>query len=115
MKTYDDFLYENYNNGDLVLILFKIEGTDKRELIPVKIIKRQNGNNYLVSFNVEGNPIPNHDDISIKSSKIISSYSQIKEPLNPSWTKIQPVPTDYNKAGDMGAGGVTNDYVLPNS
>lgn len=116
LKTYRLFENNSLDIGSLVMILFKLPGTDQRELVPVKIIKKVNGSNsYLVSFQVQDNPFPNQPDMVVKSSKIIGPYQAIKEPLSPDYISQQPVPTDYNKAGDMGGGGVTNDVVLANS
>lgn len=109
-------LFESFGMGDEVMIFYKFPGTDRRELLPVKIIKKQpNSNSYLVSFNIEGNPLQNHQDIIVKGSKIIGPYQQIKEPINPDYLSQQPVPTDYNEPGNIGGGGVSNDFVLPNS
>lgn len=139
IDTYQAFLNESngyFGPGDTVLILFKIEGTDKREIvpvqikkgikknaklkgepqmIPVKIVKKERNNSYLVSFNVENNPLPNHQDMVIDANKIIGAFQQIKAPISPALQSNQPVTTDYSKAGYIGSGGVSNDYVLPNS
>ena len=116
LKTYKIFEENAFGPGDQVLILYKVPGTDSRELIPVKIIKKENGSNsYLVSFHVENNPLKNHADMVVKGSKIIGPYSQLKEPINPDYLSQQPVGTDYNAPAHGGQGGVSNDLVLPNS
>lgn len=119
LKTFTEKILENksFINGDEVMILYKIPGTEQRELVPVKIIKKIDGSNtYLVSFNIEGNPFTNQRDMIVKTNKIIGPYQSIREP-SPGWAiTTQPVGTDYN-AADKGpsSGGVSNDYVLPNS
>jgi|AntAceMinimDraft_18_1070375.scaffolds.fasta_scaffold543642_1 hypothetical protein len=121
IKTFNEQIFENDSSatlmpGDEVMILYKLPGAEERELVPVKIIKREQGSNsYSVSFAVEGNPYASHHDMSVQGSKIIGPYQAIKSPVSPSLQSNQPVPTDYNKAGDMGSGGISNDYSLPNS
>lgn len=116
LKSYKIFEDNAIEIGATVMILFKLPGTDDRELVPVKIEKKENGtNSYLVSFQTENNPFPNHPNMVIKASKIIGPYTAIREPMSPALTGSQPTPTDYNKAGNMGGGGVSNDVVLPNS
>lgn len=117
LKTFK--LFENQNSiemGDKVLILFKVPGTDKRELVPVQIVRKiNNSNSYEVTFKVENNPFQNQKNMVVKSSKIVGPYHAIREPLSPNYISQQPVPTDYNSPGNIGAGGVSNDVVLPNS
>lgn len=118
MKHLKTFEQQNaaFGPGDQVLILYKVPGSDSRELIPVKIIKKENNSNsYLVSFHVEGNPLKNHADMVIKNSKIVGPYTQTEEPLSPAYLGQQPVGTDYNAPAHGGQGGVSNDVVLPNS
>jgi len=117
LKTYNLFeSNDGFGNDDKVMILYKLPGTEERELMPVRIIKREpNSNSYLVSFNVEGNPYSNHADMVVKSSKLVGPYHQIEHPMSPSLTSSQPTPTDYNSAGNIGGGGVSNDVVLPSS
>lgn len=117
LKTYKLFEQNNFEMGDKVMIMFKLPGTDSRELVPVKIVRKiNNSNTYEVSFDVEGNPFQNQKNMVVKSSKIVGPYHAIQEPLNPEYISQQPVPTDYNKADrGPGAGGISNDVVLPNS
>ncbi len=118
LKTYKIFedVQTSFNNGDEVMILYKLPGTDKRELVPVKVIERKAGSNsYLVSFRIEGNPYTNHPDAVFKGTDIIGPYTSIQAPLSPSLSGSQPVPTDYNRPGSMSGGGVSNDLNLPNS
>ena len=118
LQTYKERIVENnaFNNGDEVLIVYKLPGTEKSELIPVRIIEREAGSNmYLVSFVVDGNPYQNHDDMSVEFGKIMGPYEPVKEPISPTLQGSQPVPTDYSKASAISSGGQSNDYVLPNS
>lgn len=120
----------SYEKGDIVTILFKLPGTDHTEHLKVEIIKKiRNSNSYMVSFNVEGNNYYNYksnkEGVVIPSTSILGlvkkgngssgSQTQIQEPINPNMISQQPTPTDYNKPGNWGGGGVTNDLVLPNS
>ena len=120
LKTYKLFEQNSFDIGSKVMIMFKLPGTDNRELVTVKIVKNiSNSNRVLVSFQVEGNPFYNHSEIEVKTSKIIGPYHDIQEPLNPDYTNTQPVGTDYNSPGKIGSGGsfvdMSNDVVLPNS
>ena len=103
-----------YNLGDTVLIMYNIPKINKREPIPVKIISTD-GIHYQFSFNVEGNPIPDQRPIEYDESIIINKSEDQKEPYKPSWTQEQPVATDYSPAARGNSGGVSNDFVLPNS
>lgn len=110
-------LYEQlggFNLGDVVLILYKIPGTDKREIVPVKIIT-EDGIHYQFSFNVDTNPFPHQRPIPFDKNMVINKTNPIKEPYKPQWTDEQPVATDYSPAARGNAGGITNDFVLPNS
>ena len=105
-----------YNNGDIVLILYKVPKTDKREIVPVKIIT-ENGIHYQFSFDVQNNPFPHQRPIPFDKAMVINKTSEIESetPMNPSLNSEQPVPTDYSPAGGGGGRGVSNDFVLPNS
>jgi hypothetical protein len=112
-------IFENlggYNLGDVVLILYKIPGTDKREVVPVKIIT-EDGIHYQFSFNVANNPFSHQRPISFDKNMIInkadSKLDDIKEPYKPSWQSEQPMSTDYSPAANPNQ--ITNDFVLPNS
>jgi len=104
-----------YNDGDIVYILFKIPGTDKREIIPVRL--SNNGTNgWKFYFDVDGNPIPHQEPIAANKNMIINKadrQDELEAPYKPSWTQEQPVSTDYNPA-DSG-NQMSNDFVLPNS
>ena len=107
-------LYEQlggYNLGDIVLILYKIPRTDKREIVPVKIIT-EDGIHYQFSFNVQNNPFPHQRPIPYDKNMVINKTEDIKEPLKPSWTQEQPMSTDYSPAANPNQ--ITNDFVLPN-
>lgn len=108
-------LYEKlggYNLGDTVLIMYKIPKTDKREIVPVKIIT-EDGIHYQFSFNVENNPFPHQRPIPFDKNMIINKTDQIKEPFKPAWTQTQPVSTDYSPPDNPNQ--ITNDFVLPNN
>lgn len=118
-------LYEQlggYNLGDIVLILYKVPKTDKREIVPVKIIS-EDGIHYQFSFNAQNNPFPHQRPIPYDKSMIINKTSNIESetPMNPKLNNEQPVETDYSPAARGNAGGITNstnfsnDMVLPNS
>jgi len=110
-------LYEQlggFNLGDIVLIMYKVPKTDKKEIVPVKIIS-EDGIHYQFSFNASTNPFPHQRPIPYDKSMIINKTEDQKEPLKPSWTNEQPVNTDYSPAARGNAGGVSNDFVLPNS
>lgn len=117
IKTYKEQIFESaYTSDDKVMILYKVPGTDKREIVPVQIVnKLQGSDSYLVSFNIEMNPFANQLDIVVPASKIIGPYTELDEPTNPAYLSQQPVGTDYNKVGDQGGGGQSNDVSLPNS
>lgn len=107
-------LYEQlngYNLDDIVLILYKIPRTDKREIVPVKIIT-EDGIHYQFSFNVQNNPFPHQRPIPYDKNMVINKTEDIKEPLKPSWTQEQPMSTDYSPAANPNQ--ITNDFVLPN-
>lgn len=110
-------LYEQlggFNLGDVVLILYKVPKTDKREIVPVKIIT-EDGIHYQFSFDVKNNPFPHQRPIPFDKNMVINKTDDIKEPQNPKLNNEQPVPTDYSPAARGNAGGITNDMVLPNS
>ena len=66
IKKYEQFIFEQqlngFNDGEVVYILYKIPGTDKREVVPVRIQNNSTGG-YKFWFNVEGNPFPNQEPI----------------------------------------------------
>jgi hypothetical protein len=123
IKKYNDFIFEQqmngFKDGEVVFILYKVPGTDKREVVPVKI--QNNGTNgYKFWFNVEGNPFPNQEPIEARADMIINpkdhddnNSDMINNPYRPSWTSEQPMSTDYSPAANPNQ--VTNDFVLPNS
>lgn len=100
-----------FNLGDTVLIMYKVPKTDKREIVPVKIIT-EDGIHYQFSFNVSDNPFPHQRPIPFDKNMIINKTDNIQEPYKPAWTQDQPVETDYSPASGTK---VTNDFVLPNS
>ena len=101
-----------YNLGDIVLILYKVPKTDKREIVPVKIIT-EDGIHYQFSFNVQNNPFPHQRPIPYDKAMVINKTEDIKAPYSPSWVGEQPMSTDYSPASNPNQ--VTNDFVLPNS
>jgi len=108
-------LYEQlggFNLGDIVLILYKVPKTDKREIVPVKIIT-EDGIHYQFSFNVQANPFPHQRPIPYDKAMVVNKTDDIKEPYKPSWTQEQPMSTDYSPASNPNQ--MTNDFVLPNS
>lgn len=110
-------LYEQlggYNLGDVVLILYKVPKTDKREIVPVKIIS-EDGIHYQFSFSAPNNPFPHQRPMPFDKAMVINKTEDIKEPYKPSWTQEQPVGTDYSPAARGNTGGISNDMVLPNS
>ena len=108
-------LYEQlggFNLGDIVLIMYKVPKTDKKEIVPVKIIS-EDGIHYQFSFNASTNPFPHQRPIPYDKSMIINKTEDQKEPYRPSWTQEQPMSTDYSPAANQNQ--ITNDFVLPNS
>jgi hypothetical protein len=108
-------LYEQlggFNLGDIVLILYRVPKTDKREIVPVKIVT-EDGIHYQFSFNVQNNPFQHQRPIPFDKAMVINKTDDIKEPYKPSWTQEQPVSTDYSPASNPNQ--MTNDFVLPNS
>lgn len=108
-------LYEQlggFNLGDIVLILYRVPNTDKREIVPVKIVT-EDGIHYQFSFNVQNNPFQHQRPIPFDKAMVINKTDDIKEPYKPSWTQEQPVSTDYSPAANPNQ--MTNDFVLPNS
>ena len=51
------------------------------DIVPVKILKVNNNNTYLVSFNVDGSSAKGAPDAIIKSSDIIAPYKNIRTPV----------------------------------
>jgi len=117
LKTYK--LFESFDNGDKGTILFKVPGTDKRVVIPIEVKNKvPNSNMYIVIAVEDVGTIRKGHDFAVSASKIISGGKgdgEMKVPQNPYYSNSQPVETDYNKAGNYGGGGVSNDVVLPNS
>lgn len=112
-------LYEQlggYNLGDIVLILYKVPKTDKREIVPVKIIS-EDGIHYQFSFNVQNNPFPHQRPIPYDKGMVINKTGELdnEKPMDPHLNNEQPVETDYSPAARGNAGGITNDLHLPNS
>lgn len=116
-------LYEQlggYNLGNIVFILYKVPGTDKREIVPVKIIT-ENGINYQFSFNVQNNPFPHQRPIPFDKNMVINKSEEIKEPRDPHMNPPNDMtPTDYDatSGGPFGSDNthkLSNDFVLPNS
>jgi hypothetical protein len=70
-KQYDPMVGEYYQ------IKYFLTG----DLVPVKIIKRNSNNTYLVSFDVEGSIAKGAPEASIKNSDIISPYQPIRNPV----------------------------------
>jgi hypothetical protein len=108
-------LYEQlggYNLGDVVLILYKVPKTDKREIVPVKIIT-EDGIHYQFSFNAQNNPFPHQRPIPFDKAMIINKSEDQKEPYSPKWIDEQPMSTDYSPASNPNQ--ISNDFVLPNS
>jgi hypothetical protein len=65
--------YSDYNQGDIVLIRYKITG----EITPVKIIKKYSKNSYLISYNTEDSLYHNAKDEAVNISQIIGPYQQL--------------------------------------
>lgn len=108
-------LYEQlggFNLGDTVLIMYKVPSTEKREIVPVKIIT-DDGIHYKFSFNVSNNPFIHQRPIPFDKNMIVNKTDDIKEPYKPSWTNEQPMSTDYSPAANPNQ--ITNDFVLPTS
>ena len=101
-----------YNLGDTVLIMYKVPKTDKREIVPVKIVT-EDGIHYQFSFDVQNNPFPHQRPIPFDKNMVINKTDTIKEPYKPSWTQEQPMSTDYSPASNPNQ--MTNYFVLPNS
>ena len=111
-------LYEQlggYNLGDIVLIAYKVPKTDKREIVPVKIIQ-EDGIHYQFSFDAQDNPFPHQRPIPYDKAMVINKKEDIEAntPRNPNLNDEQPVATDYSPAARGNAGGISNDFVLPN-
>ena len=119
LKTYKIF-ESNFGPGEFGNVLYKIPGTDERLVIPIKIDSNVPNSNmvYVISLEDVGT-VPKGKKFAVKASKIMPDENKKAEnpitPLNPSYLNQQPVPTDYNKPGNLGGGGVSNDVVLPNS
>jgi len=112
-------LFENlggYNLGDVVLIMYKVPKTDKREIVPVKIIT-EDGIHYQFSFDAANNPFPHQRPIPFDKNMVINKTDTIEKeiPMNPKLNSEQPVETDYSPAATGGSGGMSNDFVLPNA
>lgn len=73
-------LYEKTYNpvkDDYVMITYHITN----EPVPVRIMKVNPNNTYIVSFDVEGSPVKGAPQASIRNSDIISPYKPIKSPV----------------------------------
>ena len=70
-KQYDPVIGEYYQ------IKYFLTG----DLVPVKIIKRNPNNTYLVSFDVEGSLAKGAPEASIRNSDIVSPYQPIRNPV----------------------------------
>ena len=110
-------LYEQlggFNLGDIVLILYKVPKTDKREMVPVKIIT-EDGIHYQFSFDVSNNPFQHQRPIPYDKNMIVDKTEDIEKgiTMNPQLNNEQPVPTDYSPAASGSGGGSSNDFVLP--
>ena len=105
-----------FNLGDTVLIMYKVPKTDKREIVPVKIVT-QDGIHYQFSFDVENNPFQHQRPIPFDKNMVINKTNDVEngKPMDSKLKNEQPVPTDYAPAGRGNAGGISNDFVLPNS
>jgi len=110
-------LYEQlggFNLGDIVFILYKVPKTDKREMVPVKIVT-EDGIHHQFSFDVSNNPFQHQRPIPYDKSMIVDKTEDIEKgiPKDPNLNNEQPVPTDYSPAARGNAGGITNDFSLP--
>ena len=105
-----------FDLGDTVLIMYKVPKTDKREVVPVVIIT-EDGIHKQFSFNVSNNPFPHQRPIPYDKNMIINKTDTIENgtPMNPKMNNEQPVATDYSPAARGNSGGISNDFVLPNS
>ena len=125
LKSYKEKIFESdIQKGTIGKILYKIPGTDKTEVVQVKVLGDINNSNVVdvISITDVGN-IPKGTKIAgVTASQIM--YNKDKplmeeEPkgvVNPLLQGSQPTPTDYNKGGaTIGSGGVSNDVTLPNS
>ena len=101
-----------FDLGDTVLIMYKVPKTDKREVVPVKIVT-EDGIHRQFSFDVANNPFPHQRPIPFDNNMVINKTDSIKEPYKPAWTSEQPCSTDYSPAANPNQ--ITNDFVLPNS
>lgn len=101
-----------FNLGDTVLIMYKVPKTDKREIVPVKIVT-QDGIHYQFSF--QNSERPDIKPISFDEKMIKGKTLQTKSPTPPDYRGDQPVQTDYSPASRGRSGGQSNDFVLPNS
>ncbi len=119
LKSYKLFEASSLAPGDKGSILYKIPGTDNREVIPIEIEKKiSNSNMFKVIALVDVGTVRKGQPLTVSGSKILYDKDMTNEPIapmNPNYSNNQPVPTDYNSPGNMGGGGVTNDVVLPNS
>lgn len=88
LKPYKLFESKDYAPEDVVTIRYWLTG----DIVPVKIKKKIN-NQYLVSFNVETNPLKNAPDILIKKGEIIGDYALTNDPV--SFRNPMNVPKDF--------------------
>jgi hypothetical protein len=104
-----------FNLGDNVLIMYKVPKTDKREIVPVKIVT-EDGIHYQFSFDVQNNPFPHQRPIPFDKNMVINKTADIenKTPMNPKLNNEQPVETDYSPASNPNSAPV-NAMVLPNA
>lgn len=84
---------ESYKRGDVVTIRYWKTG----DVVPVKIKEKVGKYRYVVSFDVEGNPIPNAPNMTIKSSQIIGPYSLTNDPVT--FRNPMNVPSDFVRRG----------------
>jgi len=83
--NYNDFLNEKYRKtesdyavGDIVMIRYYLTG----DLCPVKIIRKETKNYFIVSHKVKDSFLFGAPDHGVKVSDIIGRYKGVSDPIN---------------------------------
>jgi len=103
LKTFKLFEGKNYAPEDIVTIRYWLTG----DIIPVKIKKVINNNQYLVSFKTENNPLQNAPDLIIKKGEIIGNYALTNDPV--SFRNPMNVPSEFIRRDSIK---ISNDIAI---
>jgi hypothetical protein len=106
VKSYQIF-EKQYNpiKDDMVMITYHLTG----DPVPVKIVKVNRNNTYLVSFDIEGSLAKGAPDATIRNSDIISPYKPIQSPVGTGFISTN---TNFQVRNTSNVNQVSNDMYL---